>query len=167
MKIYLIGMPGSGKSTLGKQLASALDLPFFDLDKEIEKREGRAIPEIFAQSGEEHFRLVESAILREFAGNVDSFVLATGGGAPCFFENMEVLNASGITVYLKVTISTLIHRLRHSKDRPLLNSDADLETRLTALLGSRQPVYERSIITVSDPDVKKITDAIQRTDVNK
>ncbi len=166
MKVYLVGMPGAGKSTLGKQLATKLGLPFYDLDKEIENQEGRTIPEIFSQSGEDQFRIIESTMLREFAGNKDSFVLATGGGAPCFFGNMEVLNSSGLTVYLKVTISTLIERLRNSKGRPLLEADQDLALRIGKLLDARQSTYEGARLVVSEPDVEKVVRAIQRTGIN-
>lgn len=167
MKIFLIGMPGAGKSTLGRQLAGAFALPFYDLDKEIEKREGRTIPEIFGQSGEDHFRLIESTLLREFAGKGSSFVLATGGGAPCFFGNMETLKSSGLTIYLKVPITTLLQRLRNSKNRPLLETDQDRETRLTSLLETRQLVYEQAALIISNPDVSKVIDAIHRSGVNR
>jgi shikimate kinase len=167
MKIYLVGMPGAGKSTLGKQLASALDLPFHDLDEEIVSREGRSIPDIFAQSGEDHFRQVESATLREFAGNRDSFVLATGGGAPCFFGNMEILKSTGLTIYMKVSLRVLAHRLQYSKGRPLLETDEDRESRLSLLLETRQPVYEKAALIVTDPDVRKVIDAIHRTGLNR
>ena len=166
MKVYLVGMPGAGKSTLGKQLASALDLPFYDLDEELVGREGRTIPEIFAQSGEDHFRQLESAMLREFAGNNDSFVLATGGGAPCFFGNMEILKSTGLTIYLKVSLRILAQRLQHSRGRPLLETAEDRESRLSTLLEKRQPVYEKAAIIVTDPDVKKVIDAIHRTGTN-
>lgn len=160
-------MPGAGKSTLGKQVARALNLPFYDLDKEIEGREGRSIPEIFDQSGEDHFRLVESAMLREFAARADSFILATGGGAPCFFDNIEILNASGLTVYLQVGLETLIGRLHTSKGRPLLQNGEEREVRLKNLLESRQPVYRKARITVTEPDLDKILRAINRTEINK
>lgn len=167
MKVYLIGMPGAGKSTIGNQLARALDLPFLDLDREIEHREGRTIPEIFSQSGEDHFRLIESMTLREFAGNGTSFVMATGGGAPCFYDNMEALNASGLTVYLKVTLNTLIERLRNSKGRPLLEADQDLRLRLGQLLETRKGIYENARLIVTEPDVQKVVREIQRTGINR
>lgn len=166
MKAYLIGMPGAGKSTLGKQLARALNLPFLDLDREIERREGRGIPEIFSQSGEDHFRFIESTLLREFAGNGTSFIMATGGGAPCFFSNMDTLNASGLTIYLKVTLNTLVERLQNSKGRPLLEADQDLRQRLGQLLEARKGIYESARLIVSEPDVQKVVREIQRTGIN-
>ncbi|MFN8889873.1 MAG: shikimate kinase, partial [Cyclobacteriaceae bacterium] len=92
MKIFLIGLPGSGKTTLGKQVASHLSIPFVDLDAAIEKAEQRTIPEIFKQSGENYFRKIESDLLKKWAESTTDFLMATGGGAPCFFDNVEVMN---------------------------------------------------------------------------
>src|SRR5436189_5502924 len=92
MKIFLIGMPGAGKSTLGRPLAAALNLPFVDLDKEIEKHEQKSIPEVFELRGEDYFRKSESTLLKSWAESNRSFVLATGGGAPCFHDGIEVIN---------------------------------------------------------------------------
>ena len=98
-KIYLIGMPGSGKTTLGLQLAEALQLPFVDLDKEIEKHEGKSVPDIFSQQGEAHFRQVESKLLKEWSASGKTFIMATGGGAPCNHHGIEVINRSGLSIF--------------------------------------------------------------------
>ena len=87
MPVYLIGLPGSGKTTMGKQLASILEIPFFDLDAEIENQAGKSIPELFKEEGEDFFREKERSCLRSFL-NRDNFILATGGGTPCFFDNL-------------------------------------------------------------------------------
>ena len=101
MKIFLIGLPGSGKTTLGKQVASHLSIPFVDLDAAIEKAEQRTIPEIFKQSGENYFRKIESDLLKKWAESTTDFLMATGGGAPCFFDNVEVMNRAGITFFFR------------------------------------------------------------------
>src|SRR5438874_1229377 len=102
MKIFLIGMPGSGKTTTGKLLAEKLKLTFVDLDMEIEKSEGRSINQIFEKRKENYFREVESMILKKFCSSSESFVMSTGGGAPCFFNNIKQMNDSGKTIFLDV-----------------------------------------------------------------
>jgi shikimate kinase len=111
---------GSGKSTVGKKLARNLNLDFFDLDTLIEAKAGKSIPEIFHNSGEDAFRKIERECLSEIL-SADNYVLSTGGGTPCFFDNMQKMNEKGITIYLKMEPGMLAHRLRHSKsERPLL-----------------------------------------------
>src|SRR6185503_20434689 len=100
MKIFLLGLPGSGKTTLGKELSNALRLPFVDLDSEIERLEGKKISEIFAANGEEYFRNLESSELRKRCTSKGEFVMATGGGTPCFFDNMEWINRAGKSIFL-------------------------------------------------------------------
>src|SRR5258708_28773826 len=100
MKIFLIGLPGSGKTTLGKQLSEKLNLSFIDLDLEIEKLEGKTVQKIFAEKKESYFREVESQTLKNYSSAKTDFVMATGGGSPCFFDKMDVLNDSGKTIFL-------------------------------------------------------------------
>src|SRR4029453_2479239 len=99
MKLFLIGLPGSGKTTIGAALANRLSMEFVDLDKEIETREGNSVPEIFAAHGEAHFRQVESTLLLEWATAQRSFVMATGGGTPCFFDGIDVINKHGLSIF--------------------------------------------------------------------
>lgn len=150
MKIFLVGMPGSGKSTIGAKLADALQLDFLDLDSEIEKKEMKAVKEIFRENGEDYFRQVEAETLRELAGSSRDFVLATGGGAPCFYNGMDTINETGFSIFLDVPIPELVRRLSNNKDRPLLQT-ADVEKKLTLLLETRLPVYRKASITVTDP----------------
>ena len=93
MKYFIVGYMASGKSTFGKELAKDKGLPFLDLDESVESREGRSISEIFAKEGEEYFRKREREILHEICNEADEFVLATGGGTPCFFDNMDYIGA--------------------------------------------------------------------------
>src|SRR6188768_135637 len=99
MLIFLIGLPGSGKTTLGKQLAERLGYAFVDTDEEIVKREGRSIPDIFTQDGEDKFRLMEKEVLEELVGKTNT-VVSTGGGLPCFHQNMFMIRNKGMAIYL-------------------------------------------------------------------
>lgn len=162
MKIYLIGMPGSGKTTTGRILADKLSLPFVDLDKEIEKRSEKSIAQIFSEDGEDHFRLLESHILRELASAEGSFVLATGGGAPCFYNGIEAMNATGLTIFLDVPVQELLQRTAKS-DRPLLKSESptELQARLESLLKKRIDIYRQASIIATNPTVDSLLGKLQ------
>ncbi len=121
MKIYLIGMPGSGKTTIGEKISRKLSVGFVDLDKEIELKEGNSVSEIFASKGEDYFRRVESTLLAEWASDSGSWIMATGGGAPCFFNGIDVINQSGISIFLDETTSVLVARLAGKKTDPCFN----------------------------------------------
>ena len=111
MKYFIVGYMASGKSTFGKELAKDKGLPFLDLDECVESREGRSISEIFAKEGEEYFRKREREILHEICNEADEFVLATGGGTPCFFDNMDYMNQAGTTVFLNTSPLVIVDRL--------------------------------------------------------
>ena len=115
-------MPGCGKSTFGRKVARELCLDFFDLDKEIIHSEQIPITEIFEVKGEDYFRKIESKLLRDVSLNNDNFIMATGGGAPCFFNNMDFMNANGHTIFIDTPIEILIERLSHRgiEKRPLI-----------------------------------------------
>lgn len=118
-RIILIGYMGSGKTTLGKKLANKLGVPFYDSDKMIEEKEGASIADLFVNHGEAYFRERERELIRQFSAG--EFVLATGGGLPCFFDNMEKLNRLGHTIYLRRSPAEIAFRLKHAKvQRPLL-----------------------------------------------
>jgi len=142
-RIYLTGFMGCGKSTVGRMLAPALKWRFIDLDKYIEDKEGRTIPEIFAAEGESFFRQLENEALQDIV-SMEDVVVATGGGAPCFLNNMQLMNESGLTVYLKVAPEELFLRLGPGKtERPLLagKSDEELIAFIREKLGEREPWY--------------------------
>ena len=161
MKVYLVGMPGSGKSTLGRQLAEQLAIPFVDLDAEIEKSEGKKIPDIFSLHGEAYFRRIESSLLKLWATSKKDFVMATGGGAPCHFNGMDVINNSGISVFLDVTINEILQRLQNNNDRPLLAGDvASREQRLLEIASVRLPFYRQAHIIVGKVNLEKLLEAI-------
>ena len=146
---------GSGKTTAGKKLASLLGWSFTDLDKKIEQYEGKSIPEIFSENGEEYFRITESRLLKKLDVGKDT-VISTGGGTPCYSNNMDIMLESGLTVYLKLTPLQLRSRLSESKgDRPLIK-DLDHEMLLsfiTEKLSAREKYYKRSVITVEGIDL--------------
>ncbi len=149
-RIYLIGFMGSGKSTTGKKLASSLSWSFFDLDKRIEELAGMKIPEIFSEKGESFFRTIESETLRDLASETNA-VISTGGGTPCFDNNMNFMLGSGLTVYLRLTTGQLKNRLANSsKARPLISNIGkdELEDYIHKKLNEREKWYTKAAITV-------------------
>jgi shikimate kinase len=151
-KIFLIGLPGSGKSTYAKQLAVVLNKSFIDLDDEIAKSTGRLITDIFEQEGEDFFRIKERNQLTETIKNYDEFVLATGGGTPCFFDNMEQMNQAGETVFINPSLSIIENRLGSDSSRPLMKNYS-----LDQLLAKRKSWYSQAKKTVTDfEELKKL-----------
>jgi shikimate kinase len=162
MKIFLIGMPGSGKTTLGKELANEMLIPFVDLDQEIEARENKSIPEIFSGQGEDYFRETEAQLLREWAASNKSFIMATGGGAPCFYNGIDIINQAGLSIFIDVDIKEILKRIESNTDRPLLRL-FDLEakeTKLNTLLASRIDCYRQARIILQHPDLQKLRTAV-------
>ncbi|MBU6199743.1 MAG: shikimate kinase [Xanthomonadaceae bacterium] len=146
--LFFIGPMGAGKSTLGKRVAEALGLPFFDLDHEIQEHCGADIPLIFDIEGEAGFRRRESATLAEFAAR-EGIVLATGGGAILDADNRRALRERGFVVYLETTVDEQLERLARDRKRPLLAAP-DRRERLLALAAQRDPLY-REIANLTLP----------------
>jgi len=147
MRIFLVGFMGVGKSTLGQLLAERLHVPFVDLDEWIEDKMEMPISEIFSSYGEPFFRKLEHDNLKEVIELHDRFVMGTGGGLPCFGNNMATMNQNGLTVYLKASAQEISLRLaRSAGKRPVLDAmDLDQRERhIEKLLTQRGPLYEQA-----------------------
>lgn len=160
--VFLVGMPSSGKSTLGKLLATELGYSFLDLDQSIVEDQQRSIPEIFSTFGQTYFREVESRILKAVPAH-QRLLIATGGGAPCFYDNMDFILNNGIAIFLDVPAAELASRIRKHAvdDRPLLSGLSDLEKDLQQKLEVRRSFYSRANLTVTpDVDLKTLAKRI-------
>ncbi|MBX9989582.1 shikimate kinase [Phreatobacter oligotrophus] len=144
--IVLVGLMGAGKSTIGKRLATRLNLPFVDADTEIEKAADLTIPEIFARHGEAYFRAGEVRVVARILESGPQ-ILATGGGAYMNPETRARIAERGISVWLKADLDVLMKRVRRRNDRPLLKAD-DPEAVLRRLMDERYPVYAEASVTV-------------------
>jgi len=156
LKVVLVGLPGSGKSTFGRQLAKEMGFPFLDLDQLIEERYQLKISEIFSMHGEGTFREWESLVLQDTLKQDRAYILASGGGTPCFNDNMDLINAQAISVYLDVPLGSISRRLQTSKaqQRPLFQGldQGELTLKLKSLLVSREYFYSQAKIKLSGED---------------
>lgn len=152
--LFLVGLPGAGKSTLGRQLARRLAKIFLDADTELERKLGVSIPTIFEIEGEPAFRDREEAVIAELVERT-GIVLATGGGAVIRNRNRERLKANGTVVYLHADPATLRERTRRSRHRPLLNT-ADPAARLIELYAQRDALYRETADVVIESDREQI-----------
>jgi shikimate kinase len=156
MKIFLLGFMGAGKTHWGRQLSAKMGIPFFDLDEQVVNAEGHTIAEIFELNGEECFREKEKEILHIITESHSSFVMATGGGTPCYFNNVEYMNQSGTTVWIHTPAQILFNRLLKEKDhRPLLKnlSTDQLMGFITKKYGDRTIYYEQASIIIEDEEI--------------
>lgn len=158
MKFFLIGFMGAGKTTIGKYAARHNGLHFLDLDEYIEQKVGMDVRAIFREKGEEFFRQVERKSLEEVCAIEGlELLVSCGGGTPCFFDNMDLMNAHGHTIYLDMSAARLTDRLRNAKDkRPLLNSiDGDLQVFVHKKLMERAKFYTQAQSIVAEEDCQK------------
>lgn len=159
IRIFLTGYMGAGKTTLGRALAAEIGIPFIDLDHYIEKRYCKTIALLFAEKGEEEFREIERRMLHE-VGEFEDVIISTGGGTPCFFDNIEYMNAQGTTVYLDVPVERLFIRLSIARSkRPLIKekNDEELLAFITEQLAKRAPHYSKAQYSFKADRLEDIT----------
>ena len=150
--IILVGFMGSGKTYWGMRLSQILNLNIVDTDRLIEKCEGKPIPSIFEEHGETYFRELERESIKKIQSN-SRLIISTGGGMPCFNDNMSLLNTKGLTIYLKCKVETLTNRLMKEKlDRPLIKDKSELELSeyIQNLLNERDFFYRQSNIIIEE-----------------
>lgn len=157
--IILIGFMGSGKTSVGKQLAKKLKYTFCDTDQLIEKENKTSVQDIFATNGEEYFRKLETTTIRELYGSMTKTILSTGGGLPITEGNGQLLRRLGYVIYLKASKETLLKRLQGDTSRPLLVGD-HVEERVENLLRLRTPLYEKVAHLTVTTDQKKFYEII-------
>ncbi|MFY0689665.1 MAG: shikimate kinase [Cyclobacteriaceae bacterium] len=143
MKLFLIGLPGCGKSTAGRKLANSLGVDFVDLDDEIVKITRQEISETFEQFGEEYFRERETEALRTVIKNEQDMIVSCGGGAPCFHDNLKLMKSAGQVIFLDVSIEEIVKRLTNDTGRPLL-ANGDQKLRLNQLYAERIQYYQQA-----------------------
>lgn len=169
-RIFLIGYMGAGKTTVGKRLSAMAGLSFIDLDYYIEGRYHKSVTDIFAEMGEAAFRELERKMLHEVA-EFEDVLISTGGGTPCFFDNMDFMNGHGKTIYLKVSVDELASRLEVCKHtRPVLRnrSGEELKGFIAESLEKRSPYYEKASISfnvdkmLTESDVNDISEALMK-----
>ena len=157
MRIFLVGFMGAGKSVIGRRLASALNLSFYDLDSEIEAKYHTSVSSIFEKYDEQCFRKLETAVLQSFSEE-NGFVMSCGGGTPCFNGNMELMNSFGMTVYIKLPPNVLVARISESvKKRPLTQgkSEEELLSYVESMLRNREQFYSLAKITIDGEGLDK------------
>ena len=158
MLIFLIGFMGSGKSFIGKKLAERMNYNFVDLDAYIVENEQLTISEIFEKQGESVFRSKENTHLKSLF-EIENTIVATGGGTPCFFDNMDLMCKNGITIYLYTNNEILFSRLKNELEkRPLITNatDEELMTTIKTRIAERSPMYERAEVIF---EIKSIDDS--------
>ena len=165
MRIYLIGYMGCGKSSLGRRLSAFMSIQFVDMDHYIEERNCKTVPQIFEEEGEEAFRMKERKALEELS-EFENIIIATGGGAPCFFDNMDLMNRTGKTIFMNIDPKILAERLLKSKtERPLIKgkSKEELVTFIDETLKKRNEFYRKAQVQITEPDIdlEKILELIR------
>lgn len=166
IRVILIGYMGAGKTTVGKALAKDLNLSFYDLDWYIEERYHRTVPQLFEEHGEEGFRVIERKMLHELA-EFENVVISSGGGTPCFFDNMNYMNRQAQTAYLEASPQVLFEHLKIGKtERPLLKGKTEREMMdyIKNSLAIREPFYKQAHHTLNVNQLEsydKIKDSVR------
>tara|TARA_B100001059_G_C17813935_1_gene573948 strand:+ start:96 stop:635 length:540 start_codon:yes stop_codon:yes gene_type:complete len=168
--IYLIGYMGAGKSVIGEALSSINGYDFYDLDQYIEEKESKKISEIFNENNEVYFRKIENTYLKEISFMKNNKIISTGGGTPCFKNNIEIINntSNSVSIYLKTKVETLVSRLKETLDkRPLISNLKDeihLKEFITKHLFERSFYYEKSKykIKTDNLDIEEIASSINK-----
>ena len=142
-KVFLVGMPGSGKSRMAKFISSVTDLTYKDLDDEIERTEGKSIKEIFKNHGETYFRNKETKILKNIIEKDKNLIIATGGGTPCFNHNIDLINKSGLSIFLNTSMDVIVERISRKNKRPLFQNK-DVEETVKKMFQERIKFYSKS-----------------------
>lgn len=153
-KIFIVGMPGSGKSTMAKYLSSETSFKYLDLDEEIELKSKKSVSKIFEIDGEESFRVLEKETLDEIIQKEEKFILATGGGTPSYDDNMGKMNENGITIFLNTSPEILIERISRKNKRPLFNS-TNVREKVSKIFDERIKFYKRSKHTIINNNREK------------
>ena len=156
MKIYLNGFMGAGKTHWGRIISQRLSIPFFDLDEQIIKADGRSINDIFAEDGEEAFRVREKEVLHTLTENHGSFIMACGGGSPCYFNNIEFMNDAGLTVWINTPAAILFSRLiKERENRPLLKELTEDQLRgfIHKKFSDRKIYYQQCQVMIDDEEI--------------
>jgi shikimate kinase len=156
---------GSGKTYWGRQLSTKLNIPFFDLDEKIVEDDGRPVSQIFAEDGEEYFRKLERDVLHLISESHETFVMACGGGTPCFFNTIDYLKKKGIVIWISCSTECLYQRLSKEKNkRPLISSlpDDQLRSYIIRKSSSRKIYYQQATIIINeeDPSLDKFVSTI-------
>jgi len=156
MRVFILGFMGNGKTTVGRRLADRIGYQFIDLDESIENEVGLTVEEIFFLHGEQHFRQLEHNQLLSVC-SLDHVIVAVGGGTPCFFDNMEIMNREGTTVYLKLSEENILQRILSMpadavQARPLIanKSEEELKVFIHEVLQKREPFYNQAKIVVEN-----------------
>lgn len=155
MKIFLVGFMGAGKTTIGRRLAKGLDFEFYDSDLYFEEKFHFSIYNFFEVFGEHKFREFERDILQELFENNNDAIISTGGGTACFYDNMKLMNEEGITVYVKMHLKSLKHRLLNAKrPRPAIQglNENEMQLFIKKLLTEREQFYKQAKIVVKGED---------------
>lgn len=157
MKVFLVGLPGCGKTTLGRKIAQLMDYEFVDLDEEIAEAEQMSITEIFSAIGEEQFRIIEKRHLANWCNKGGNYVMAAGGGTPCFFANMQLINQSGVSIFLDTAVDVIAQRMMQTElaKRPMFAGEnvTSIGARIEVMHNQRLPYYRQAQLTMAGDQI--------------